>query len=184
MRINLAEIPEEGKSFVWNNKTAELNSVLEDLIGKLPHHAEFFIRPLNSKDYELSGTIRTELPETCSRCGIDFNFKVNEKYRAILIPRQSDSRTGKYAKVNHVSESLEDGPEVYEYDGNVFMMGEYVHEVIAINTPFNPVAPEDEKGDCSVCKIPVRGRVFSYNEEMPEDKPNNPFDALKNIKLN
>jgi uncharacterized protein len=184
MRINLAEIPEEGRTYIWNSQTGELNALLADLVGKLPHHSEFFIKPLNSRDYELNGFIRTEMPEVCSRCGIDFDLKVNEKFRGILIPRQIDSRTGKYARVNHVSESLEEGPEVYEHDGNIFEMGEYLHEIVALAAPFNPVAPEDEKGDCSVCKIPVKGRLFSYDEEMPEEKPENPFSVLKNIKLN
>ncbi|WP_413291530.1 YceD family protein [Bdellovibrio sp. HCB337] len=184
MKINLTEIPEEGKSFVCTQKTGELNVVLKDLIGDNAFHSEFFIKPLNSKDFELSGFIKTELPEDCSRCGIDFCMKVTPKFKAILIPRQSDDRTGKYAKVNHVSESLEDGPEATEYDGMIFNMGEYVHEVVAINAPFNPAGPEDEKGDCSICGIHVRGENFGYNEEMPAEKPESPFAVLKNIKLN
>lgn len=184
MKINLTEIPEEGKSFVCTQKTGELNVVLKDLIGDHAFHSEFFIKPLNSKDFELRGFIKTELPEDCSRCGIGFDLKIHPKFNAILIPRQSDDRTGKYAKVNHVSEALEEGPEVAEYDGMVFNMGEYVHEAVAIAAPFNPAGPEDEKGDCSICGIQVRGRNFGYNEEMPAEKPESPFAVLKNIKLN
>lgn len=183
MRIHLADIPEEGKSYIWNNQTAELNPILADLIGSTPYQAEFFIRPLNSKDYELQGSIKTQIPEACSRCGLDFNLNVDDRFRAILIPRQEETRTGKYARVNHVSESLEEGPEVSEYDGNIFEMGEYLHERVALAAPFNPVAPEDANGDCSVCKIPLKGHSFSYDEVMPEDKPENPFQVLKNIKL-
>ncbi len=69
MRINLTEIPEEGRTYIWNSQTKELNAVLADLIGNTPHHAEFFIKALNPRDYELTGTIRTEVPEVCSRCG-------------------------------------------------------------------------------------------------------------------
>jgi uncharacterized protein len=184
MKINLSEIPEEGKSFVCTPQTGELNTVLKDLIGKAPFHAEFFIKPLNSRDFEMSGSIRTELPEDCSRCGIDFTLKVTPTFREILIPRQTETRTGKYAKVNHISEAVEDGPSVAEYDGLIFDMGEYLHEVVAIAAPFNPAGPEDEKGDCSICGIQVRGRSFGYQEEMPAEKPESPFSALKNIKLN
>lgn len=184
MKINLSEIPEEGKSFVCTPKTGELNTILKDLIGQASFHSEFFIKPLNSRDFELSGYIRTELPEECSRCGIDFSMKISPKFKAILIPRQSDDRTGKYAKVNHVSEALEEGPEVAEYDGLVFNMGEYLHEAVAINAPFNPAGPEDEKGDCSICGIQVRGRNFGYDDQMPTEKPESPFSVLKNIKLN
>jgi len=184
MKINLSEIPEEGKSFVCTPQTGELNAVLKDLIGPIPYYAEFFIKPLNSKDFELSGFIRTELPEECSRCGIDFSLKINPSFREILIPRQTSERTGKYAKVNHISEAVEGGPSVAEYDGLVFDMGEYLHEAVAIAAPFNPAGPEDEKGDCSICGITVKGRSFNYTEEMPAEKPESPFAILKNIKLN
>jgi uncharacterized protein len=184
MKINLAEIPEEGKSFVVNNKTAELNTVLKDLVGDMPHRAEFFIKPLNTRDFELTGEIETEVPSECSRCALDFNLKIKQPFTGILIPRQADDRTGKYAKVNHVSEALTDGPVTAEHDGLIFDMGEYLHEAVAIAMPFNPVGPENEKGDCSVCGIRVRGRNFGYDEVMPKEKPESPFAALKNIKLN
>jgi uncharacterized protein len=186
MRINLSEIPEEGKSFLYNNQTAELNQILFDLIGKSAHIAQFTIRPLNSKDFEMTGTIKTALPEQCSRCGIDFDFPISEKFHEILIPKQDQPRGGKYSKVNHLSDQHEtEGPGSVEYDdGMHFNIGDYLHEVAALAAPFNPSGPEDENGDCSICKIPVRGRSFSYNEEMPSEKPQNPFSVLKNIKLN
>ena len=104
MKINLADIPEEGRSYVWTTQTAELGAVLKDLVGKGTYETEFFIKPLNSKDFELSGKIKTTMPEQCSRCGIDFNFPVNEKFHEILIPKQYQPRGGKYSKVNHVSD--------------------------------------------------------------------------------
>ncbi|HEY8270587.1 MAG TPA: DUF177 domain-containing protein [Pseudobdellovibrionaceae bacterium] len=184
MKINLSEIPEEGRTYIYTSKTGELNGVLKDLIGATPYHSEFFIKPLNSKDFELSGAIETELPEECSRCGIDFCLKVKPSLNAILIPRQMDDRTGKYAKVNHISEALDDGPATAEHDGMVFDIGEFIHEAVAIAAPFNPAGPVDEKGDCSVCGITVKGRSFGYDEQLPVEKPESPFAVLKNIKLN
>lgn len=184
MKINLTEIPEEGKTFICTPQTGELNAILKDLIGKASFHCEFFIKPLNSRDFELTGYVNTELPEECSRCGIDFSLKVKPNLRAILIPRQTDDRTGKYAKVNHISEAIEEGPATAEYDGMLFDAGEYVHEAVAIAAPFNPAGPVDEKGDCSVCGITVKGRSFGYDEAMPAEKPESPFSVLKNIKLN
>lgn len=184
MKINLMDIPEEGRSYVWNSKTGELNSVLADLIGPNQYEAEFFIKPLNSRDFELIGTVRTKTPEICARCGIEFPYPVNEKYHEILIPKQSQPRHGKYSKVNHVSDLPQGGPESTEYEDQSFDMGEYLHEVVGLAAPFNVAGPEDEKGDCSICKIPVRGRSFSYEEKMPEQKPQSPFSVLKNIKIN
>lgn len=184
MKINLTEIPEEGRAYHYNSQTGELNSILVDLVGKANHEVEFFIKPLNSKDFELVGAIKTKLPEQCARCGIDFPYPVDEKFHEILIPKQNQPRGSKYSKVNHVSDLPEGGPDVSEYEGHMFDIGEYLHEVVALAAPFNPAGPEDENGDCSICKIPVKGRSFSYEEKMPEEKPQNPFAALKNIKIN
>ncbi|MBC7371797.1 MAG: DUF177 domain-containing protein [Bdellovibrionaceae bacterium] len=184
MKINLSEIPEEGRSYTCNRKTAELNLPLKDLIGDAEFEAEFFIRPLNPKDFEVRGVMKTTMPEDCSRCGIDFELKIATKFQEILIPRHEDDRTGHYAKVNHISEAEVTGPSVTEYEDSAFDMGEYLHEVVAIAAPFNPVGPENEKGDCSVCGIRVRGRSFGYDEQVPVEKPASPFAALKNIKLN
>ncbi|MGZ3775421.1 MAG: YceD family protein [Pseudobdellovibrionaceae bacterium] len=184
MKINLTEIPEEGRAYQWNSQTGELNSTLSDLVGKALYETEFFIKPLNSKDFELTGSIQTKTPEQCSRCGIEFSFPIDEKFHEILIPKQSQPRNSKYSKVNHVSDLPEGGPDVSEYEGHLFDIGEYLHEVVGLAAPFNPVPPEDEKGDCSICGITVRGQSFSYNEEMPSEKPLNPFAVLKNIKIN
>lgn len=183
MKINLTEIPEEGRSYHWNSKTGELNSVLADLIGKNLYETELSIKPMNSKDFELVGTIQTKLPEVCSRCGIDFALPITEKFHEFLIPKQSQPRGSKYSKVNHVSDLPEGGPDMSEYEGHLFDIGEYLHEVVALASPYNPVGPEDEKGDCSICNIPVRGKTFDYNEKMPDEKPANPFAALKNFKV-
>lgn len=184
MKINLAEIPEEGRSYHFNSKTGELNSILSDIIGKNVYETQFVIKPLNSRDFEVLGSIQTKLPEVCSRCGIDFPFPVDKKFHEFLIPKQDQPRGSKYSKVNHVSDLPEDGPDVTEYEGMHFDLGEYIHEVVALAAPFNAAGPEDEKGDCSICGIPVKGRSFSYDEQMPEDKPLNPFAVLKNIKTN
>ncbi|WP_374073219.1 DUF177 domain-containing protein [Bdellovibrio bacteriovorus] len=184
MKINLTEIPEEGRAYHWNSQTGELNSVLTDLIGNTLHETEFFIKPLNSRDFELVGTMKTKLPEQCARCGIDFAFPIDTKFHEFLIPKQDHPRGSKYSKVNHVSDLPENGPDVSEYEGNLFDIGEYLHEVVALAAPFNPAGPEDENGDCSICKIPVKGQSFSYDEQMPDEKPQSPFAVLKNIKIN
>lgn len=184
MKINLAEIPEEGRSYHYNNKTGELNAILLDVVGKNLHETEFFIKPLNSRDFEVVGTIKTKVPEVCSRCGIDFPYPVDKKFHEFLIPKQDQPRGSKYSKVNHVSDLPEDGPDVTEYEGHLFDIGEYLHEVVALAAPFNAAGPEDDNGDCTICKIPVKGRSFSYDEQMPDEKPMNPFAVLKNIKNN
>ncbi len=184
MKINLFDIPEDGREFVWNSNTGELNSVLQDLIGKDNYEAQIFIKPINSKDFEMTGSIKTKTKEDCSRCGIDFQFPVSEKIHEILIPPQPQDRQGKYARVNHISESVTEGPTVSEYNSQGFFdIGEHLHEVIAIAVPFNPAPAEDAKGNCTGCKLKVADLVFNYDEKMPESESPKPFEVLKNLKL-
>lgn len=182
MRINLLEIPEEGKLFVCNQNTSEMNETLKDLIGKTPYQTEFYIRPLSSGAFELKGFIKTETMELCSRCGIDFKMKIDEEFTEMLMPNLDQPRDAKYAKANHVSDMENSGPSVYEYSGHHFDAGEYVHEVIAISEPMTPCPPKNAKGDCSVCLKPVDDKPFSY-EDKGFEGPKSPFAALKNIKI-
>lgn len=182
--IKLTEIPEEGMSFSWNRRTGEATKALVDLIQDSDFNAEFFIKPLNQHDYSLTGNIKTELADVCSRCGVDFKVKINTRFNEILIPKQSEDRTGKYSKVNHISEKELDGPEVCEYINNLFDMGEYLHEAVALAAPFNPVAPIDEEGNHKTCNNPEKDQVVIYDEVMPHEDKKNPFAALKNLKLN
>jgi uncharacterized metal-binding protein YceD (DUF177 family) len=182
MRINLLEIPEEGKLFVCNQQTGELNEVLKDLIGKTPYQSEFFIRPMSSGTFELKGFIRTETAEQCSRCGLDFQLKIDEAFTELLMPDLEQPRDAKYAKANHISDMADSGPSVYEYTGHHFLAGEYLHGVIALAQPFTPCPPKNSKGDCSVCLKPVDEKPFTYEDE-GFDGPRSPFAALKNIKI-
>jgi uncharacterized protein len=182
MRINLLEIPSEGKSFVCNNQTGELTDILSDLIGSIPHKAEFVIRPLSAGTFEMTGFIQTELPDQCSRCGLDFNLRVDEVFREMLIPELDQPRTAKYSKANHFSDLKTDVVSVAEYQGHHFDLGEYVHEVVGLSQPNGAAPAVNDKGDCSLCMINITGKNFNYDEDFV--KPESPFSALKNIKLN
>ncbi|MCE3009949.1 MAG: DUF177 domain-containing protein [Proteobacteria bacterium] len=181
MLINLRDIPAEGKEFICNEKTGDLNEALRDLIGSAGHEARFFIYPIPNGTFQLKGTIKTTLPEDCSRCGIDFQLKLSEKFEELLMPTLETPRGSKYARVNHLSDAPESGPSVAEYQGHHFNMGEYLHEFIAISEPLIPAPEEDQEGNCSLCKKKVRGVVFSY-EDQGFETPTNPFEALKKLK--
>lgn len=184
MKINLSDIPENGRDFTWNRNTKELDSVVNDLIQNNPYQVQFRLRPMNSRDFELSGNLKAASLEQCSRCGLDFKFDIVEKFHSVLIPTQPQDRSGKYARVNHISEAEESGPTVAEYPSNfMFDIGEYLHEVIALAIPFNPAPDEDSEGNCKICKIPVHNKEFSYTEDLPKEEKPNPFAVLKNMKI-
>lgn len=183
MKIRLNEIPEEGREYTFNRKTSELNSALQDLIKNNAYEVDLKIKPLNSRDFTLLGSVTTKTFEQCSRCAEDFDFLIEKKIHEILIPSQEEdrtgSKTGKYAKTSSTlttSDSNETSISVSEYSKQQFDLAEFIHETIALELPFNP--------HCSNCGKLSHNKVFIYDEKMGEEEKPNPFQALKGIKLN
>ncbi len=185
MKIRLNEIPESGREYILNRKTAELNGVLQDLVHNSPYDVTVFIKPLNTKDFEMAGSIKATTAEQCSRCGDDFNFNVQKKIREILIPHLDEDRTSKYARSSTpISETATDTSiSVSSYRSSQFDLGEFIHEAIAIEVPFNPMPACKSNGDCSLCSKPLVSKPFVYDEKMGEDEKPNPFLALKHLKI-
>lgn len=184
MKIHLSEIPEEGRTYRFDRSEKELNPCLDDLIHKADYVTEFTLRALNERDFELKGWIKTETPEICSRCGAEFQYKVDAKFHEFLIPKMDQPRGSRYAHVNHVSDLPIDGPEMTEYEGTEFDIGEYLHEVIGLAAPFNVAHPQDGSVECVIYQNPEGEQGFSVNKDIPLEKPESPFAALKNLKLN
>ena len=183
MKIKLNEISEDGISYEFTRVTAELNPVLKDLIGEADYQIQFDIKPLNTKDFTLTGTIITKTNENCSRCGDLFKFPIDKKISEILIPKPEVDRTGKYAKTNVALTESDLSVAVLEYENNQFDVGDYLHEAIAIDVPFNPMPKTKPNGDCSLCDKPRNLDQVIYDEKLSVEKKN-PFQSLKNIKLN
>ncbi len=184
MKIKLNEVSEIGKEYTFNRSTGELNFDLKDLIGDLPYEAEISIRPLNSKDYEVKGVIKTQTFEQCSLCGDQFKFKTEARINEILIPGKDEIKNSQFSKSNHVSELNDDGPSVCEYYNDVFMVGEFIHEAIALTVPYNPKPDKNDDGSCKVCLKTLTNELFTYDEKMGVEQKVNPFVSLKNLKLN
>ena len=175
MKIRLNEVPENGQNYDFNRKTAELNEALSDLIKSNDYNVDIFISPLNSKDFSLSGTVLTKIPQQCGRCAEDFNFEIKKKINEILIPTQEQDRTSKYAKSSAIQVS-EETISVTEYTKQQFDLGEFIHEAVALEIPFVCY--------CETCSTVTDDQAFIYDEKMGEDVKPNPFQALKGIKLN
>lgn len=176
MKIRLNEVPEEGQTYDYNRNTAELNEVLTDLIQAGEYNVHMFIKPLNSKDFTLTGKLSTKRKEQCSRCAEEFEQKIEKSLNEILIPHQEQDRTGKYSKSQVMLGDSSDDVSVTEYNKQQFDAGEFIHEAIAIEIPFVAY--------CKECGKPENDKAFSYDEKMGEETKPNPFQALKGLKLN
>jgi uncharacterized protein len=183
MKIHLHEIPEEGKTWICNRQTAELNEPLKDLIQNCDYQVEFTILPMQSGTFQISGKIRGAYNEDCSRCGDLVEFGILGQFRDLLMPFLDEPRNSHYSRSNHVSDLLNEGPEVFNYSGNVFKADEFFHEKFAIEQPIAPAPGCDASGNCSICRKHVEVSQVVYDEPM-ETRKKSPFEGLKTLKLN
>ena len=171
MLIHLHEIPKEGKNWTYDKQNREAKEVLRDILGDSPFHISLTIEPLgNTGSFQLRGDFKAQWPEDCSRCGDSFEFASEQSFSHLLMPKFSAARDEKTSKSNHLSDSLnfagDMGQEVFEYQGNNFDVGSFLHEIIALARPLIPAPPVDAVGKCGFCHLPVANQIFSYDEPM------------------
>ncbi len=183
-KIKLNEVPEEGRNYSYNRQTGELNEDLKDLIGSNEYQTEFFLKPLNHKDFSLRGHVVTATQEICSLCGETFNFKTKAQLNEIIIPGADNNKIlEKQSRANHVSETSESEISVSEYKNDVLEIGELIHEAIALSVPFNPKPEQKEDGSCTICDKVAEFGQFGYDENMGIIEKQNPFNVLKDFKI-
>lgn len=184
MIINLADIPEEGRNYEYTTESAEVTEALVDLIGENKYLVQFSLRPLNSRDFTLIGSIKTRTKEICSYCGQGIQFPVVAKFNEFIIPPQEMTRDGHYVRSSNFVENDPDSPQSFEYSpGMKLNIGEYLHEIIAINVPYNPAPEVSENGDCTDCGINVQTLIKTYEEKPTSLEETNPFAVLKSVKV-
>lgn len=180
MLINLLEIPPSGKDFHYTESNSAMAQALADVISN-SFQAELSILPMQIGAFELRGTIKSAVLEDCSRCGIEFNLDVNEKFYDILMPKTKDQEQEK--RTHHVGEEdLSGGPSVAEYEGHHFNISEYLHGIVVLSRPPIPAPKCDATGNCTLCKKNVNLQSFNY-EDPGFEKPVSPFESLKDLKV-
>ena len=60
MKIRLSEIPDEGRSYLFDRKSAELNADLEDILGTQDYVIDMFVKPIGNA-YEMRGSLKTDI---------------------------------------------------------------------------------------------------------------------------
>ncbi len=137
MKINLSDIPDDGRSYTFDRTTGELNEILSDLLQDRDYHVEFTIRPIGNV-YELRGHSKTSTSDVCSKCGYDIDVPLKTNFNEILVRDEAEYRKSHSAQGNQSVDFLAEGPTVTYYQGEQFDAGEFVHEAIAVSVPFYP----------------------------------------------
>lgn len=188
VRIVLSELPPEGRDFVYDREGGELNKALMDLIGLNPYRISFHVKPMGNV-YLMEGTVDTELDLLCSRCGVDFKQKIQERLSEILVVQDSPlGRGDSTSRVNHTSDLNESQKEATTLDSPHFDVGEFFHEIIALAEPIQPLGGSDCDKSCENLEMAYAQGWLTRPGTQPEEDENfdknKPFAGLKGLKLN
>lgn len=178
-RLNLKEIPQEGREYHFTKSSGELTDELKDLLGDTAFEIQFSLKPLGGA-YEIQGKIRTQLPSLCSACGWDLPFKLEKPFHEFLVEERPDLK-GTHASHGSDSLNLDSEDESYgTYKNDQFSVGEYFHEMIAVAEPSYLTCGDK---DCSHLKQAkeILSRVQSEARSFDE-KVESPFAVLKKLK--
>ncbi len=177
MIIQLNEIPSEGKSFDFDQNSAELNEFLKDLIGDREYKIHLDITPVG-KSFDVRGEIQTSYGEVCSFCASPFDLKVNEKFQELVVHDGQKEIKGFEEDWTPHSDI---GVTVIE-DPTHYNVSDLIHEVLALAEPNQPSCREGCKGLCPTCGKDLNEGLCGCADG--QNLKNSPFSILKKLKLN
>ncbi|MEM7646430.1 MAG: YceD family protein [Pseudomonadota bacterium] len=171
MLIDLKSIDEEGKDFQFDELSDELSGAFSDLIGETPFKIELEIKPLGNT-YQILGSVRSQYPEMCSRCGHDIEVPIHNKINEIVVIEKQRPRNTQVSQSQQNFDSS--GPSVTYINEPQFDLKEFLHEMMASGFEFYPKC-EDRKA-CDA-------RREALQLESHAKKTGHPgFESLKNFK--
>lgn len=179
MKIRLAEIPEDGRSFVFTRESGELNGALKDILAKAPYKIDMTIRPLGNA-YEMEGRVVTSMSEICSLCGWDLNLPLNKPFKEILIEAPEIDRETHHVHGNQSVDFLNEGASTSNYKNELFDAGEFIHELVAISEPLYPKCGDP---DCEHLEEATAKRLELEAEFAKADEAKSPFAMLKDVQV-
>lgn len=183
MKIRLNEIPEAGRAYQFDRETAELDQDLEDLIGQRDYDVDLFIKPIGNA-YELRGQVKTAVGEVCSKCGWDFDFAITKPIREILFEEHEEHRKAHSVHGNQSVDFSDQTLSMVPVRGDVFNVGAFVHEAIALSEPFYPMCGGGEicLRENEVAEIRRKLEAEWERAEAEEKHRGNPaFAVLQNL---
>lgn len=179
MRINLQEIPADGRSYEFSRKSGELNDALFDLLEKNPYEVELFIKPMGNA-FEMNGKISSQKKSVCSKCGSDMELPLNQNVKEILIEEPKEYRKDQAVHGNGAVDFLSNGPGVTHYRSPFFNVDDYVHEAFALAEPFYPECGEN---DCKNLKeVEAKLRELEASSIIDKTIGHPAFSVLEKLK--
>jgi uncharacterized protein len=170
MKIHLAQVPEEGLSRTLDidlSTLERLRLAIGEQAGAL--HAEVKIKNRDG-NVEIAGTLEVSLLPPCQRCLEPVPLQIAEPVRVALVSEASYDDAPEDA---HLGQGE---LELSFYQGEELDLSHILEDEVLLLLP-EPVAEEDDDGNCLVC-----GRnVDEVLAEPVDDRAEHPFAALKGL---
>jgi uncharacterized protein len=186
LSINLKELPPEGHEFQYSEQTGELTPQLKDLIGTNPYAVSLTVTPAGNT-FTLKGSLKAKMDLQCSLCAVDFKFPIDLSLNELLVvmKKQPLGKGDHQTKANHAHEWAAQGPDYILLESDVFNVGDYLHEMVALAEPLRPLGKPDCDKNCENLAGRERRPWLSYGDEPETDHKisPNPFQVLEKIKL-
>ena len=208
MKIFLSEIKEIESEFDFSSKEEPW---LTAAVTKLDEKAEFDRESLSPsaksrpRDVEahlvmnkvdgvvvVNGRITTKVKLLCSRCANPFYLDCNSKFMSLFskdpdmagIPQLQQGSDRKPKSVRGKAKSAHDANEqdldITYLTEDFIDVSDMVTEQVQLQIPFQPLCEESCKGMCANCGADLNVGRCACEKLLPQ----NPFSALKNLKLN
>lgn len=174
MQINIANIPEEGLELQFSKGEGWFFSILPEKDG-----ANFSVRNVAVdcslkrvlKNVAVNGSVRADIELECCRCLAQFDLPVEESFKYTFT---QDSHT-----LSEEKELTYEDLEFAYYKDDIIELDQIIAEQIILQVPIKPLCSDSCKGLCLICGGNLNKETCSHREE----KINNPFSVLKNLKV-
>lgn len=180
-QILLKDVPPEGRELVYSQESGELDAALKDIVGENPYLIRLEIAPLGGA-FQLKGRVTAAMNLQCSLCAQDFKFPVDLALDELLMVRSPIQKGDHESRVNHSSEMDVTAPGCTYLDSDLFDVGEYIHEVIALEEPMRPLGGAQCEAGCENLQKNVQREWLSVGSEEPIPVKANPFSVLGKLK--
>jgi uncharacterized metal-binding protein YceD (DUF177 family) len=179
MKIQLKDIPAEGKAFFFSRKDGRLDAALHDLTGARYYEAEVFIQPMGSA-YVVTGKGSFTGEDLCSQCGWETAFELSGKIDEYLVIEKERGRSSHSPHGNNSLELENEGPETTYLTSSILDFGEFIHEQFALMWPDYPKC-SDEKG-CELHRAESEKQLLQTEEPIQETNGHPAFRVLDKLK--
>ncbi|MCS6837559.1 MAG: YceD family protein [Bdellovibrionaceae bacterium] len=187
MKLRLLDIPREGAQFSYKRgDDADLDLALHDILENQNYLVTFSLRPLDQNGtFDLKGQMKTQWEEHCSRCAEPFLFPLDLSFHEVLIPKISPSLYDSSPhKPHHMEIHDHNGlTDAYEYENDLFHVGEFLHELLVVSRPVAPEPPLSSDNTCLHCGLNPSS-ICLRKESSPTGKSfntNQAFSVLKKM---